>query len=82
MLANLVHTFVAREPASAVWALRLRLLMPGISSDERRDAAGLLGTLGQFEEAASALDAVAGELEGANADQAERDAAAYRARAN
>jgi regulator of sirC expression with transglutaminase-like and TPR domain len=82
MLANLVHTFVAREPASAVWALRLRLLMPGISSDERRDAAGLLGTLGQFEEAASALDAVAGQLEGDDADQAERDAAAYRARAN
>ena len=82
MLANLVQTFVARAPASAIWALRLRLLMPGISSDERRDAAGLLGTLGQFEEAASALDAIARQLDGDDADRAERDAAAYRARAN
>jgi regulator of sirC expression with transglutaminase-like and TPR domain len=82
MLANLVHSFVAREPASAVWALRLRLLMPGISADERRDAAELLGTLGQFEEAASALDVIAGQLDGDDANRAERDAAAYRARAN
>jgi hypothetical protein len=82
MLANLVHTFVARSPVSAVWALRLRLLVPGISSDERREAAELLGTLGQFEEAAAALDAIAGHLDGDAAGQAERDAAAYRARAN
>jgi regulator of sirC expression with transglutaminase-like and TPR domain len=82
MLANLVRTFVAREPASAVWALRLRLSVPGISADERREAAGLLGTLGQFEEAASALAEIAEQLDGAEADRAERDAAAYRARAN
>lgn len=82
MLANLVRTFVERAPASAVWALRLRLAMPGISADERREAAGLLGTLGQFEEAAEALTTIAGQLDGADADRAERDAAAYRARAN
>ena len=82
MLANLVHTFIAREPPSAVWALRLRLAVPGISAEERREAASLLGTLGQFEEAAAALDAIAGQLDGADADRIERDAAAYRARAN
>jgi regulator of sirC expression with transglutaminase-like and TPR domain len=82
MLANLVRTLVARDPASAVWALRLRVAMPGISADERRDAAALLGTLGQFEEAAEALTAIADQLDGADADRAERDAAAYRARAN
>ena len=82
MLANLVNTFVRREPASAVWALRLRLRVPGLSDPERREAAALLGTLGQFEEAAGELDAIAASLDGDDAQQLERDAAAYRARAN
>ncbi len=82
MLANLVRTFIAREPPSAVWALRLRLVVPGISPEDRREAAGLLGTLGQFEEAAAALTTIAEQLDGTDADRAERDAAAYRARAN
>jgi hypothetical protein len=82
MLANLVRTLVARDPASAVWSLRLRLLMPNISAGERREAASLLGTFGQFEEAAAALAAIAEQLDGADADRVERDAAAYRARAN
>jgi regulator of sirC expression with transglutaminase-like and TPR domain len=82
MLANLVRTFVTRDPASAVWAVRLRLAVPGVSSSERREAATLLGTLGQFEEAAAALADLAGELDGPAADRVERDAAAYRARAN
>jgi regulator of sirC expression with transglutaminase-like and TPR domain len=89
MLANLVRTFVARDPASAVWALRLRLRVPGVSAAERREAAALLGSLGQFEEAAEELDAIAEELDaiaeqldGDAANRVERDAAAYRARAN
>src|SRR5204863_6717460 len=82
MLANLVHTFVRRSPSDAVWALRLRLRVPGISPQERRDAAGLLGTLGQFEEAAAELDALTDVLDEADATRAERDAAALRARAN
>jgi regulator of sirC expression with transglutaminase-like and TPR domain len=82
MLANLVRTYVARDPASAVWAVRLRLLVPGVSADERREAAGLLGTLGRFEEAAAALGTIAEGLDGAAARRVERDATAYRARAN
>ena len=82
MLANLVHTYVARDPASAIWAVRLRLRVPGVSAEERREAAALLGTLGRFEEAAAELATIANELDGSAADRAERDAAAYRARAN
>jgi regulator of sirC expression with transglutaminase-like and TPR domain len=82
MLANLVRSFVARDPSDAVWAVRLRLRVPGVSPAERRHAAGLLGTLGRFEEAAEELAAIATELGGQAASRVERDAAAYRARAN
>ena len=82
MLANLVRSFEVRDPSDAVWAVRLRLRVPGVSATERRELAGLLGTLGRFEEAAEALAAIAGDLDGPAASRAERDAAAYRARAN
>jgi regulator of sirC expression with transglutaminase-like and TPR domain len=82
MLANLVHTFVERSPADAVWALRLRLAVPGVAAGERRDAASLLGTLGRFEEAASVLDDLAAELEEPGAARVRQDAAKLRARAN
>lgn len=82
MLANLVRSYAARDPARAVWAVRLRLRVPGISASERREAASLLGTLGRFEEAAEELAAIADELDGPAASRVERDAAAYRARAN
>jgi regulator of sirC expression with transglutaminase-like and TPR domain len=82
MLANLVNAFIARQPASAVWALRLRLRLPDVTVSERRDAAALLGRLGSFEEAAAELDALAGALDGDAATRAERDAATLRARAN
>jgi regulator of sirC expression with transglutaminase-like and TPR domain len=82
MLANLVHTLVERAPADAVWALRLRLAVPGVAAGERRDAAALLGTLGRFEEAATVLDALAGELDAPGAARARQDAARLRARAN
>src|SRR5215211_2333517 len=35
MLANLVHTFMARAPLSAAWAPELRLALPGIPEPER-----------------------------------------------
>ena len=82
MLANLVHTLVERSPADAVWALRLRLAVPGVAAGERRDAAALLGTLGRFEEAATVLDGLAAELDERGATRARQDAARLRARAN
>ena len=82
MLANLVRSFVTRDPANAVWAVRLRLRVPDVSAAERRQAAALLGTLGRFEEAADELAAIAEQLDGPAADRVGRDAAAYRARAN
>jgi len=82
MLANLVHTLVERSPADAVWALQLRLAVPGVAPGERRDAAALLGTLGRFREAASALDELADDLDDAGAARAREDAARLRARAN
>jgi len=82
MLANLVHTLVERSPADAVWALRLRLAVPGVAAGERRDAAALLGTLGRFEEAATVLDDLAAELDERGATRARQDAARLRARAN
>ena len=82
MLANLVHTYVERSPADAVWALQLRLAVPGVAPDERRHAAALLGTLGRFEEAAAVLDDVADELDATGAARAREDAVRLRSRAN
>lgn len=82
ILSNLVHAYVDRSPADAVWALQLRLAVPGVAARERRDAAALLGSLGQFREAAAALDAVADELDESSAARARDDAARLRARAN
>ena len=82
MLSNLVHTYVDRSPADAVWALQLRLAVPGVAPSERRDAAALLGSLGRFREAAAALDNVADELDAASAARARDDATRLRARAN
>ncbi len=82
MLANLVRSFVTRDPSHAVWTVRLRLRVPGVSPAERREAAALLGTLGQFEEAAEALSAIAEQFDGPTASRLVQDAAAYRARAN
>jgi regulator of sirC expression with transglutaminase-like and TPR domain len=82
VLANLLHSFVDREPGSAVWAARLRLRIPGVSPDERRDIAALLGSLGHFAEAAGELEALVGVLDPDGAARAAREAAALRARAN
>ena len=82
MLANLVQSSVGRDPVTAVWATRLRLCIPGLSLGERRSGAALLGRLGRFAEAATALDALSGELEGDAAQRTARDAARFRARAN
>jgi regulator of sirC expression with transglutaminase-like and TPR domain len=82
VLANLLHSFVDREPGSAVWAARLRLRIPGLSPEERRDIAALLGSLGHFAEAATELESLVGSLDAGGGERAAREAAALRARAN
>jgi regulator of sirC expression with transglutaminase-like and TPR domain len=82
MLANLVRSYVERSPADAVWALRLRLRLPGVSIAERRHAATLLANLGRFEEAATALEELAPHLESVDGTEVLRDARRLRARAN
>jgi regulator of sirC expression with transglutaminase-like and TPR domain len=82
VLANLLHAFAGRAPASAVWAARLRLRVPGSTTAERREIAALLGSLGHFAEAAAEMEALAEELDDADAALLARDAASLRARAN
>jgi regulator of sirC expression with transglutaminase-like and TPR domain len=82
MLTNLQHSLVERDPARAAWPTRLRLRLPDVPAARRGELAALLGSLGQFSEAARELDDVASELSGADAERATRAAARLRARAN
>ena len=82
MLANLTNTFVDREPRHALWTLRLRDTIPGLSIAERRHDASVLGALGRFGEAADALTSLAHTAGIDDADSMRRQAAAYRSRAN
>ncbi len=82
MLTNLQHTLVERDPARAPWPTRLRLRLPDVPPARRGELAALLGSLGQFSEAARELDDVASELSGTEAEQVARAAARLRARAN
>ena len=45
VLANLVGTFMARTPMQAVWALQLRLEIPGLPEHERRQGEDALRRL-------------------------------------
>jgi regulator of sirC expression with transglutaminase-like and TPR domain len=82
MLANLQHSLIERAPARAAWPTRLRLRIPGITPARRAELAALLGSLGQFSEAATELDTVARDLPGTGSEQAAQAAARFRARAN
>jgi regulator of sirC expression with transglutaminase-like and TPR domain len=82
MLANLIQGAAGLDPPAAVRAIRLRLLIPGLAAAERRGGAAMLGRYGRFAEAASALDALATDLDGDAAAQVAREAATFRARAN
>jgi regulator of sirC expression with transglutaminase-like and TPR domain len=82
MLGNLQQTLLRRSPAAAAWPTRLRLTLPDVPPGRRAELALTLGDLGQFSEAAAALDAVACDLDPAAADRAVRAAAQLRARAN
>ena len=79
MLTNLQHTLVERDPARAPWPTRLRLRLPDVPPARRGELAALLGSLGQFSEAARELDDVASELTGTEAEQVARAASRLRA---
>jgi regulator of sirC expression with transglutaminase-like and TPR domain len=82
MLANLQHSFLAREPAAAAWVVRLRLAFPNRPVGERAELAAALARIGRFGEAAVVLDAAADEVDGSAADQLRAAARNIRARAN
>ncbi len=82
MLANLTRSFLERHPRDALWTVRLRFAIPGLSIAERRHDATVLGTLGRFREASEHLDALATGADAATAEALGRESAAYRARAN
>jgi regulator of sirC expression with transglutaminase-like and TPR domain len=87
LLANLRGIFLARNDAeSLLWVLSLRVDIPGVPRDERRELAGLLAGAGRFDEAASQYDTLADQLEVEDrddeADRCRRSARQLRARLN
>ena len=82
VLNNLQRSYLARGSVDAVWAARLRLRFAELPLADRRQTATLLGSLGRFKEAAAGLDALADDLDGANAAKVRAEAQALRAREN
>ncbi|MGH9226718.1 MAG: SirB1 family protein [Acidimicrobiales bacterium] len=82
MLANLKAIYATRGDLEALgWTLALRLALPGTPTMERRDLARVLGSAGQFVEAAETLE----DLADAVPDESEalrNEATALRARLN
>jgi regulator of sirC expression with transglutaminase-like and TPR domain len=80
VLANLERVYTAAGDRRALrWVLGLRAGMPGAGVGERRRLAALLASGGELVEAATLLEGVADEVEGAEAEAAR--AAAHRLRA-
>lgn len=82
MLANLQHSFMSRRPGTVVSVVRMRCAIPGLPRTERHHLATLLGSLGDFDEAAAMLDGLASELSGTDAERVRMQAVALRARGN
>jgi regulator of sirC expression with transglutaminase-like and TPR domain len=82
MLVNLQGIFMPKDLRSAVWVLRLRLLIPGMGVPEQVAVARALGSLGQFDAAGEALDSAADVAPVEEADRLRAQARALRARSN
>ena len=83
MLANLQNSLMARAPGTRGMADATPPPHPrDLSGAPRAELAALLGSLGQFSEAATELDTLARDLPGSGAEQAAQAAARFRARAN
>jgi len=87
LLGNLKSIHLAlRDRRALAWVLGLRVLVPGVPMEERRELASALAADGRFSEAAAALDHLA-ELAGTLGEpgiveEAERGATRLRARLN
>jgi regulator of sirC expression with transglutaminase-like and TPR domain len=82
MLANLKAIYATRGNLEALaWVFALRLAIPGVPPLERRDLARVLGSTGQFHQAADALEELAEALP-AQAPTLLAEAVALRARLN
>lgn len=82
ILLNLRGVYAQRGDLVALtWVYELRLLIPGTSQLERRDLARVLGSTGQFVDAAESLEELAETLPDA-ADSLRAEAQALRARLN
>jgi regulator of sirC expression with transglutaminase-like and TPR domain len=87
LLANLKGIHLARRDRQALaWVLGLRVAVPGVPMEERRELASALAADGRFLEAAAALDRLADVArtagDAALVEDAERGAARLRARLN
>ena len=82
MLANLKAIYASRGNLEALaWVFALRLSIPGTPALERRDLARVLGSTGQFDKAAEALEELADTVPG-QATTLIAEAQALRARLN
>ncbi|MDQ3978868.1 MAG: hypothetical protein M3314_04880, partial [Actinomycetota bacterium] len=82
MLANLKAIYATRGNLEALaWVFALRLAIPGVPPIERRELARVLGSTGQFDKAAEALEELA-ETVPTQASSLLAEAVALRARLN
>jgi regulator of sirC expression with transglutaminase-like and TPR domain len=82
MLANLKAIYATRGNLEALaWVFALRLAIPGVPPIERRELARVLGSTGQFDKAAEALEELAETLP-TQASSLLAEAVALRARLN
>ena len=87
LLANLKGIYLARRDRRALaWVLGLRVLVPGVPLEERRELASALAADGRFLDAAAVLDQLVETAETAGdaamAEEADRGATRLRARLN
>lgn len=81
ILTNLRRSYATvGDRTGALWSQCLRVLVPGVSAQDRRDLAALLAANGRFDAAAEELEAIADEGWGSDRDRAA--ARAMRSRLN
>lgn len=83
MLNNLRGAFASRGDLTGLsWVLELQLAFPHLGADERHRIAAMLGQTGRIGRAATELESLLEDLPGDEAEKAERQARALRARLN